>query len=215
MPIADNLRWTAEILMKGLIDASGSNSINTVNVFHFRRTTNVNALSKASVDAAFQTAIATPIIAALNLRWAQTTNEVRFIEDAEDAYNLISHANPGAITGDSMSSVASVFIYCKSALRGRNWQGSKKLGPISESDSTTGSSDILNAGAITRFEAIATAIGAGFTDANGNVWLPVTVSRNLSQLSKNPTVVAYAPVAVCNLNKRIGRNIRREVASVY
>jgi len=169
MPIPDTSKLFVEIVVKGLITGGGSNSINTVNVFHFRRTTNVNPIGKASVDAAFQTAIGDLIFAALNLRWSQLTNEVRFIEDAEDAYGLVDHVNVGSITGDSMNTMSSVFLYCRSNVRGRNWQGSKKLGPISESDTTTGSSDVLNAGAITRFSAIATAISSGFTDGNGNV----------------------------------------------
>lgn len=215
MPLPSIALSYVEILIKGIITGGGSNSINTVNTFHFRRTTTVNPLDKNHINTAFQASVGADLIACLNNRWSQQTNEIRFINDAEDAYQPFTAVNAGAIAGDGMSSVASVFLYMRSGYRGRSLNGSKKLGPLSESDTTAAASDVLNAAAITRWGTLASTIQVGFTDSDGNVWVPCIVSRLGSQLSKNPTFVSAFDCIQVLLNKRIGRNRRREVASVY
>jgi len=101
-------------------------------------------------------------------------------------------------------------------IRGRGAHGSNHFGPLSESDTTTPDADILNAAAITRFSAIITAINATLTDGNGNIWVPVVLSRvKPAQYKSNPTNVVTFPISQMLLNKRIGRMKRRERGSVY
>jgi hypothetical protein len=206
---------TAEVTMNGLIAAAGSSSKPTAFVFHFNRASGGPALNKLHIESAFQSAIATVVAAALNNRWAQTHNQVRMIDDALDPPQLVTRAVAGAIAGDSMSTLMTAYILMRTGIRGKNYRGSKHLAPLSESDTTAGTSDILNAGALTNFGNVATAIGAGFADSDGNAWTPVILSRSLSQLRTNPTTVITNVVTEIHVNKRMGRMKRREVASVY
>ena len=86
---------------------------------------------------------------------------------------------------------------------------------MSESDTTGGTDDIWNAGALGRLGTIAAAILAGFTDANGNIWKPIVVSQKKSQLRNNPTTVTFADINQVLVNKRVGSMRHRRVTSVY
>lgn len=215
MPIPVNQLVNVEIVVNGLIAAGGSGNTPTANIFHFRRTTVVNPVNKANIDAAFQAAIVVPLGAALNNRWLQTRNDVRFLNDANDAYVPFAHAVAGAVAGDSMDSIATAFILLKTGLRGKSYRGSKKLGPLSEADTTSPNEDILNAAAIARMTTLMTALGTPIVDANGNTWNLSVVSTKLSQVRLNPTVVSATDVATIALNKRISRLKKRQRKSVY
>lgn len=200
--------------MKGLIAAGGSGSVNTVFLFHFRRSGGTTSPSKSSINTAFAAAYAPSIVAALNNRWAATLNSIRFIDDALDGYVDFSSALVGAITGDSMPSDQAAYLLLRTGVRGKSYRGSKHFGPMSESDTTT-SGDVFNSGCLTRLAAIATAILPGFTDADGNVWKPCVVSSKYSQLEINPTTVIANDVTAINVNHRVGSMNRRKTASVY
>lgn len=215
MPIPANQIRTAEITMYGLIAGSGSNAVNTVTVFHYRRLAISVTPTKAALDTVFQAGPMAPVIAALNARWTQLRNSIRWLDDAQDGPVDFTHVNPGAIATDAMTSNETVYMRMRTALRGRSFRGSKFFGPISEADTTLGASDVLNAGAITRFQAIATALGLDLTDATGNVWRLAIVSRKLSQLLVNPTNVIFNDVTQIALNTRVGDMKRRKVHSVY
>lgn len=203
-----------EVAMKGLMAAAGSGSVNTVFLFHFRRSGGTTPPSKANIDAAFQTAIATPIAAALNARWAATVDSVRFIQDALDAPIDFTSTLVGAITGDSMPSDQAAYLLLRTGVRGKSYKGSKHLGPMSESDTTT-SGDIFNSGCLTRLATIATAILGGFTDSDSNIWKTSVISTSLSTLRTNPTNIIGNDVVQVKVNHRVGGMNRRKVASVY
>jgi hypothetical protein len=215
MPIPANQVTHVEIKIAGLIASGGSNTKNTFTTFHFRRTSTINPIDKAHVDTAFQAAIVAKILLALNNRWGQLNNRLRWLNDALDPELVVTHANPGAVAGDGMPSVNYVFSLMWSGLRGGSYRSNYKLGPLSESNTTAGTDDILNAGAITLFGNVGTAVLAGFTDADGNIWVPSVVSRRLSQFRVNPTTVISNDCIQVKVNKRIGRLKQREPASVY
>lgn len=215
MPIPANQLVNVEIVCNGLIAAGGSGNTPTANIFHFRRTTTANPVNKGNIDAAFQAAIVVPLGAALNVRWLQTRNDVRFINDVNDAYVPFAHAVAGAVAGDSMDSIATAYILLKTGLRGKSYRGSKKLGPLSEADTTTPNEDIFNAAAIARMATLITAMGTPILDANGNTWVLSVVSTKQSQLRINPTLVIATDVSTIALNKRISRLKKRQRKSVY
>lgn len=218
MPFIPSTEIThVEIVMALSVAAAGSNAKPFNNVFNFRRTGTVLAVSKTQVETAFQAAIAVPVMAALSVRAAQTGNSVRWIDDAGDAPQTVTRAVAGAITGESQATYDAVSIELKTALRGRSGRGSKHFGPLGESQ-TNG--DVLVAGSITLFQTVAAAILAGFTDAGGNVWVPEVVIRNpappkpKSQLSTNPTTVLSNDVVSVFLNATLGTMRRRRVQRV-
>jgi len=215
MAISLNQVTVAEVSMKGLISAGGSNTVNTDFVFHYKRAATAVDPTKAALDTAFQAGHAASIIAALNARWSQKTNEVRWVNDALDAPTPFAHVNAGAIAGDSLASHCAVFMLFRTGIRGRSYRGGKHYGPFSEADVTTAGDDILNAAAITRVSAIATALAATLTDSTGNIWSLCVLSRRLSVLTPNPTTVVSNNVVTILYNKRIANMKRRQVKSVY
>lgn len=212
----DTSIFTAEIQMQGIGAAGGSTSRNFNFRFNYKRTTGSNVLSETALETAFNAGPTVPILAALNIRFSQTVNVVRFVEDAVRPAVTVSRTGVGAVTGDGMAMHNAVFILKRMGIRGRGSHGSNHFGPLSESDTTSGTDDILNAAAITRFNAVITALVANLTDSNGNVWVPVILSRvKPAQYKTNPTNVITYPVSQMLLNKRIGRMKRRERQSVY
>jgi len=204
-----------EIQMHGTIAAGGSNARATVNTFHFRRSIIGAALTKANIDAAFQASYAVTIALALSARWTQGFNTVRFLDDATDPPVAFNHAAVGAIAGDSLPMTNTVYIQLKTLLKGKSYRGNKKYGPIAESDTTSGTDDLLNAGAIVRWQAAAVASFQTLVDSDGNNWVAEVLSKTLSQLRVNPTTVVANDVQSVRLRKSIGRLRKREAKSVY
>jgi hypothetical protein len=216
MPIPSNQMITIEVHVHGNCAAGGSNNRLSDFSYFYSRTNPALALpTKTQIDTAFQTAIVVPTAAALNARWLQTRNSIRYLDDVQDAFVDFSHAAVGAIAGDSLTTVEAAFLLLRTGLRGKSYLGKKHLFPMSESDTTSGTDDLFNAGCLARLATIATAMLAGFTDASGNVWQPVVFARKLSQVKVNPTSVIKNLVTSIPVNKRVGRMRHREVKSVY
>lgn len=216
MPIPTNEIQVVELQQRGIITGGGAGEVRTNFVWHFRRLSTAVDPSKSAINTRFNATIGAAVVAALNEDWDASVNSIRYIDDALDAPTDFSVTASGAITGDRLASFATAYFLMRTALRGRNYRGSKHIGPFSESDVTHATGcDIFNAGCVTRLEAIAAAVLTGFTDSTGNVWVPVIVSRNLSQLSENPTVVVQADVVQCLPNHRVGSEVRRKAPSLY
>lgn len=202
-----------EIAMLAVSASEGGGVKNFANVFHFQRTSPSGTLNKTNVEAAFNTAITPSILAALNLDYTQTMDTIRMIDDAMDPVVAVTRSGVGGRSGGRLPDFAAATIRMNSATRGRFARGSKHFGPLAISD-TAGDVE-LSPGAITRFTAIGTAILAGFTDSDGNVWLPVILSRKPpAQYRVNPvTLVTYQCTATI-LNKTVGTMRRRKVKSL-
>lgn len=205
-----------EIVVKGVIAAGGSNARNTTNIFHFRRTIAGAAEVKANIDGAFQAVVPTAMASALSVRWTQVANTIRYLDDATDPPLSFPHALVGAIAGDSLPMTNTVYFLQKTAKKGKSYRGNKKVGPIAESDTSGGTDDLLNAAALVRWALVASAFGAGFTDANLNSFLPIVVSRKPpSQLLINPVTIVSNDMTSTVVRKSIGRLRKREAKSVY
>jgi len=215
MPIPDNQKIHVEVHSQGLITAGGSSSKVTLQIYHFRRTSVVNVPSKTVFDTAYQAAIAVPVAAALNNRWAQQFNTIRWLDDAQDAPVQVPHVVVGGVAGDSDVMMNSAFVLFRTGIRGKSFKGGKHYGPLSEADTTAPNTDVLNAAAVARFATLQASLIAGFADANGNTWRLEVVTRTLSQLTVNPTTVTAFDVTQIMLNQRIGRMSTRNPVSLY
>jgi len=216
MPLAPaGVNSIVQCEMHGIVAAGDIRALKSVSVYNFRRTATVLPFNRTSVEAAFQTAICIPVTNCLNNRYTQSFNLVRAINDAQMQNLQVSRAVTGAVAGDAMASTCNVYINFKTGVRAQGLKGSKHLFPMSESQSTAANGDIWNAGALVTFGLLVTAILAGFTDADGNVWVPTVVGRKASQLKKNPTVVSYNDIASGQINKRIAKMNHRYLASEY
>jgi hypothetical protein len=200
--------------MKGTVAGAGSNSRSAAFVFNWYRVLTALAVDKGHIDTAFNTSICNPIWSALNARFTQTYNTVRYVNNWLDQPVRFAHAHAGSITGDSMPTTCSAFIELTTGLRYSFNRGSKKLFPMSETDTTTGSDDMFNAACVTRLTTIASAIVAGFTDSDGNIWAPVILSTKYSQLGQAPAMIYATPVTGATVSSRIGSMRHRKVKSL-
>lgn len=208
--------FTGEIQMQGIASAGGSNAKNLNFRFCYVRSNSLFALSETVLGTIFDSTVTPALLACLNVRYTQTIDVIRFVEDAERPAITITRTGVGSVAGDSMAMHLAAYVLKRMGVRGRGRHGSNHFGPLSEADTTTGTSDILNAAAIARFATLITALTTVLTDANGNVWTPSILSRKApAQYKVNPTTVIAFPVSQCLLNKRIGRMKNREVGSQY
>lgn len=167
--------------------------------------------TKAALEAAFDAGPMAAYLAAANSRFTQSMNQVRFLDDATDAFESTTRAGVGAIGTDSSPILDCVTLYFKTALRGRSYRGFKHFVGLNEAD-TTG--DVLTGAGLARWQGVQAAYGAVIVDALGNSWTPCVVSQKLSQLLVNPTTVVANPVSQVLLNKTVGSMRKRRVATV-
>lgn len=201
-----------EIVSQAFAVARGSDQKNIFNIWHWRTAADAVSVNKSNIQAAFQTAIMTPMLAFLNVDYTQTANTVRFFDDALDAPIPFVQTGVGLVTGDRLETFIAAVVRLKSANKGKFARGNKHLGPVSESQS---SGDVLTSGAITLLTAIATAVGAGFTDSDGNLWLPIVKSSHApAQYMTNPVTVVSFDVIAAVVNHTLGSMRRRKVKTV-
>lgn len=191
-----------ELVHTGEIGEGGSNSERSQNVYHYRRTAFVLPVVKLAVFNAWKTAIGDKVILALSERFVSQNVRIRIIDDPEDPFSTHSFTDAGAVAGESLSSHNAALLNLHSATRGRFAQGKKFYSPIAESGHED---DTMTAGQITLMGAIRTGILAGFTDATGNVWKSVVLSKSYSNLNVTPAnpVFAYEVNEVI-INKTLG-----------
>lgn len=211
MPIAETAKLVYELVFAGNIAAAGSNAKAIANVFHFRRTSTVNTVSKAAVAAAFKTSIGDIICAALHADFTQSSLTIRCLNDSEDLATSFAHNTVGAIAGQRLPTHVTVSMGLRTDTRGRYATGAKRFSPFAEAD-TTG--DVLTGAGLTRWQTLQAAMLAGFTDATPNTWVPVVVSKFHSTL-QNPTNIFSYQVNNVVLNKRVSRLKRRQTVSVF
>jgi len=216
MPIPANQIRVAEVMMNGTVAAGGSNNRFTNWPFYFRRTTVSNPPSKTQLEAIFQANIVAPILLALQADFTQTSNAIRWVDDATDPQLFITEAGVGAVAADRMPTDQAVFLYSTTALRGRRYKGGKHLFPIAETHTTSGASDVLNAAGLALYNAIAAALNTPLVDAGGNTWVYQVMSRQPpAQLQVNPTTVVTNDVISVRVRKTIGSMVNRKVRSIY
>jgi hypothetical protein len=210
-----NQLYTAELRIQGTVSAAGSNSRTAMQVHHYRRTANVLTVNKANIITAFLAACRSALTACLSVRYTGTVTDCRMIEDALDQPLPMAETHVGGVAGDSMPMSVSAFLKYSTGLRGKSFRGSKRVYPIAESFTTVATDDILNAGALALFATLNTALLAGFTDGDGNVWVPCILSRLNSQLKKNPTTVFRNDVTSITTRKSLGHMRHRQAKSLY
>lgn len=203
----------AELTVNGQMAAGGSDAQTILNVYHFRRTAVSIDPVKANIAAAFDTAVLQGIIPLVSQDYSWSSVGVRYIEDAEDQVVNVAPAggHAGTVATDRASNGVTVSMLLRSAKRGRSYRGRKAIAGICEADTLA---DLIAAGKQAAWAAVAASIQAGFTDADGNIWVPYVVSRSLSQLKVNPTTLVGADVTQVLLNKNLGTQNSRKVKTV-
>ncbi|MFZ1006816.1 MAG: hypothetical protein WAN65_08270 [Candidatus Sulfotelmatobacter sp.] len=211
MPYVPVIGSIAEVKLFGNIAAAGGNSVNTLNIFHFRLSALGSAVTKGALNNAFATNIIVPYATACNVRWSAINSTARFVNDATDVEFSTTSPAVGLVATDSLPTDTCVSMLFRTALRGKRYRGGKRWAAASEAD-TTG--DVLTGAGLARWQTLQTACNLPFNDANGNTWTPSVLSRFLSQLAVNPTTVIANDVTVVLLNLNIGTMRGRKIATV-
>lgn len=218
MPIPDAQKLTAEVYIQGVIAAEGASELGWISTFHYRRPNGALALSKSALATTFMANFGLVLQALLNNTWSATYVYVRMLEDITDPNEgfLIGGGGwTGGVAGDRMAPDNTAFFNVKSSLRGPQYRGRKFWSPMSESDTTAGTADLWNAGALARLTAVANVMKGNLTDANGNVWAPVIYSRSLSSTKPVPALIVATPIANIYVRQSIGRFKKRAPSRVY
>jgi len=200
----------AQVTMHATVVARGGEVKNVANVYNFRRTTSVNPRVKGNVDTAFQAGIGAAVLAALNVDYEQYANTVRWLDDALDQPQDFTHANVGGRTGQRYDNFTAAFILLKTT--SRKTKGSKHYSPLAESDVE---GDGIVSPLTTNLAAIGTAILAGFTDSDGNVWQSTVVNTKNAIFGVNPTLFGDSIVTAVYPRQTVGTMKRRKVRGVY
>lgn len=203
-----------EIVAIGTVAAAGSNARNWRSLWRYNLISGVAAFVAADLATKFNTQVMVPMLLCLNHRLSVSTITCRDMSDATSFPTQFTHAGVGAIAGDSMKLSAAAFVKFNLGIRGRGVKGSKHLYPMSESDSTTGTDDLFNAGALATLATFGTAAILPITDALGNIWAPFSLAKG-SQIKTNPTTINGHIWQSFNIAKRIGEMKVRKVGQVY
>jgi len=205
-----------EIISSGTSSSVGGSTKNIDNIYRFRRTTNGNPYNPVHVEAAFQTAIMIPVTNLLSAGYTQSGNSVRSIDDANEVPTMVPRALPGQIALPREPDYVCIRIRMRTALKGKSGRGAKSYSPIAVAhllgDTITGPCAVL-------CTAVIAALTAGFTDADGNLWIPVIVSKVQNKLpvgryDANPTAIIANDVTGFVLNKSVGTMYRRKIRTV-
>lgn len=201
-----------QLIVNGTAATGGSSVTPSINVFNFQRTTTVNPFTKIAFNTVFQASVMNVILAAMNVRYTPSNCSVRVLDDYNDSPTIFAIAGVGAIATDSIPSDDAVYMLLRTALRGRNYRGSKHFGPLSEIDTTN---DILTGAGLARWQDVRDAVLSNLVDANGNTWVPTVLSRNLSNLNLLPVALVVATqVTDCLLDLNVGTMRRRRSKTI-
>jgi hypothetical protein len=211
MAIPANQIFTAEVTILGSQAAAGSNSTPAINVFNFKRRTNVVNPTKAALNTVFQANIIAPLLAAANIRYTPINVSIRWIDDALDPLQFFAAAGVGAIGTDSVPSDDAVYMLLRTANRGKHYRGAKHFAAANEVD-TLG--DILTGAGLVRWQTLQTALAAPLVDATPNTWDLAVFSKSLSTYRTNPTNIISNPVTQVLLDLNIGTMRRRRSKTV-
>lgn len=215
MPLPSSSLSVASVIVYGKYTAGGSTPGVTRNTLHFRRTSATNPLVKSDLYNKFKTAVLNLWPQCVAGAWNSTSVGIRWIEDAQDREEFTAVSLTPINRGTRLTSFCAVCITLQPVIRGQGRTGCLLLGPIAGSFTTKPNDDLVNAAHFLAYGQMATALTLGFTDANGNVWKTVILSRPESQTKTNPTTVIYYDVAKALLNKRITVMRRRQRRTKY
>ena len=211
MPLPDDQQTTFEVIMSGTLAAAGGSSKQINNVFHFHRTVQGDAVSKAALNTIFQTNIGDIYLAAASAGYTQSANTIRCVDDSLDPGASFTQAGVGAIAGDRLPSHSIVTMALRTNTRGRSYMGRKHFAAIVEAD-TTG--DVLTGAGLARWQALRDALPVAMVDAGANTWRLCILSKTLSPSLVNPTDLVSTIVNSVLLNKNVSRLKRRAQKTV-
>lgn len=200
----------AECTVRGSILPGTLDSRPCVSVWHLARTTTVNPVDPNNVAAAFKTWYNANVITKQAGQYTQSEVAARMLDDPMSLEGIDAGAVTGAQDDDQYAADTAVYMQLVTALRGRNFLGSKHIGAPIEGHILNG---LLEGAGLTAWIAVRDAIKAlgvtGIVDSDTNTWKLVVLSKTLSTLDTIPPTLKYTAVVDVLLNKRVGTMARR------
>ena len=202
MALADADKKNFEITVVGTYAALGGQAQNTFTPLAYRRTNFGAPFNATAVITAFHAQCKANWKLAVSANWSWVKTSIRCLNSPTELATEVTVGEVGAIAGDSLPGYACAVIHKGSSLRGRSFNGRCYIPGIGES-STTGNA--LTAGAQALFDALATDLKTGITDAGGVNYVPAILSRKLSDLVIDPSVVVMTDTASTIARSVLGR----------
>jgi hypothetical protein len=122
----------------------------------------------------------------------------------------VNYVGMGASIGDRLPTTCCVSVHFHSGLRGRAFRGTKRIGPVAERDTATDELDNLPQA---QWVAALRTLGQELQEANGTVWRPVILSRDLSTVGP-PVSYIGADVTSVDVIAAIGLSRHRKERTV-
>lgn len=207
MPVTTNV---FEIILQNTLTET-SFTKNVWNVFHYRLSSGTPDTA-ANILSAWVSAVQNP----LRTNWLTTDCACvgvlgRFLDDATVQYATNLPGTSGLIALPRLPGDLALVLPLRGSNRGKNYRGSKHIPAIASAFVTK---DELNATGITAAALVQGYLGLTITSTNSSTYIPVILSRNLSQLRTNPTTIVTSDVSAVLVNKTIGTMRRRKEKTV-
>ena len=198
-----------EIVVTGTIAGEGENLRTVKQVYHFGLNTFNGTYDPADIVAQFKSAVQDSITPRLHSDYTLRGISVVPIANPVNLPYEVTYSEAGGRAGDRLPSDQCVTVQLRSANRGRSYQGKKFYAPIAETVTTA---DLLSADTAGWGTVRSVLSGnPAFTDTSGNAWLPLVLSRTLSQLQVLPVVITSAVITSAKVNLTLG-NVRKRKA---
>lgn len=207
---ADLTQWNVlEARIQAAIELEDGLFRPLVNVFHFHKVGGSSQPALLDLANGLQSGVVSALSAVLNVRVTDILASIRPLDDPTvTEVTTNGTAGTGVITGDPLSASMAVVFRIGTGVRGRNFQGSKHFGGLSESDCTGG--DELDSSRYTLWNVVATAMQSPLVDAGGNTYTMCVLSSTLSGINQSPPFFTGADVDSVTLNHILGTMRRRK-----
>lgn len=207
---SSNASRTVEIVVKGHSNVNGKK---IRNIFHYTQSVISGSTTKVTLGNIFGELWNANMPGLLSEDYKGDEITVRNIEDPTDPETpAVTTPADGTVDGDSLPLQNTVTVQLKTALRGRNFRGSKHFSPIAESETEF---DELDATAVTSWLAGIAWMAQILTDPDsGSAWTPAVYSPSLSTFTSIPYTIVMTGVGSLVLNKTIGGLKKRKEKTV-
>jgi hypothetical protein len=170
------------------------------NVFHYRLNTG-SLDTRSQIAGDFESLVYSFALAQQSADISLYEIDVRLVDDATEQYTAVPMGpTAGGIALPRLPGDLSVVLPFRCVTRGKSFRGRKHMRGVPTASVTK---DELTAGATTAWQAVAAKFLMPLVSVTGT-YLPIVLSRTLSQLKTNPTTIIGSDVNAVLVNKTIG-----------
>ena len=202
MPLADIEKVDFEIKVVGTLAALGGQSQQTITPLHYRRTTFGNPYVGAGALTAFLAQHQVPWLAAASVSWSWDRVTIRCLNSPTETEVTANVAAAGVVAGDMLPSYCAAVITKKTALRGKSYRGRCYVPGVPETGTTGNACTVPQ---LALYDTLANLLDLPFVAAPAVTFIPTVLSRKLSNLIADPSVVVATPILDCFTRSVLGR----------